>query len=187
MVANHLALKVPDASDEQAVMEYRAEFLAVHPDHIEGAPSLAKCDTYEAWLQQVEKDLKNTDPERVEATQYIAMNETGLVVGVIQLRHDLTNYLRSFGGHIGYSVRPSERRKGYASRMLDLCLKEAYTLGLDRVLITCDEDNIGSRRVIEKAGGVLEDAIANPTTGKRTLRFWVALSPSDTLKEVQAS
>ncbi len=186
MVANHLVLKVPNASDEQAVMEYRDEFLGSQ-SVIHGGGSLETFDTYDAWLDKVALDYDSPEEGRVAATQYLAFNKANHLVGMIQLRHDLNDYLRSFGGHIGYSVRPSERRKGYASRMLGLCLKEAYALDLDRVLITCDEDNIGSRRVIEKAGGVLEDAIANPTTGKRTLRFWVVLSPSDTLKEVQAS
>lgn len=177
----HIELIPPSPDHEVSVMNYRDEFLTAHPEHIPGAPSLAKSDSYATWLQLVEKDITNTDPARVKATQYIALSAAARLVGVIQLRHDLNEYLRNFGGHIGYSVRPSEQGKGYATEMLHLCLIEAHGLGLEKVLVTCDDDNIGSRRVIEKAGGVLENAVDNPTTGKQTLRFWVTLPPSDRL------
>jgi predicted acetyltransferase len=88
-------------------------------------------------------------------------------LGRIQLRHRLTPHLRDFGGHIGYGVRPTERRKGYATAMLRDVLPQARGLGLDRVLVTCDTTNIGSRKVIEANGGKLEDERG----GK--LRFWI--------------
>lgn len=154
-------------------MEYAQEFLAKYPEHIPGAASLAKSDSYETWLQIVAKDSNNTDPARVKATQYIAIDATGRIVGVIQLRHDLTPHLREVGGHIGYSVRPSEEGKGCATEMLRLCLEEARKLGLPKVLITCDEDNIGSARVIEKNGGVLEDIRATSEGSKK--RYWITL------------
>jgi len=89
------------------------------------------------------------------------------VIGFLALRHGLNDHLLQEGGHIGYSVRPSRRRAGHASRALALALPRAAHLGLDRVLLTCDEDNLGSRLVIEKAGGVLEDI----RVGKR--RYWI--------------
>jgi len=89
------------------------------------------------------------------------------MIGFLALRHRLNDYLLNEGGHIGYSIRPSRRREGHASRALGLALKRAVELGLDRVLVTCDEDNLGSRRTIEGAGGVLEDLRA----GKR--RYWI--------------
>jgi predicted acetyltransferase len=91
------------------------------------------------------------------------------VVGFVATRHDLNAFLLETGGHIGYSVRPSRRGQGHAGRALRLALEHVAGLGLERVLITCDEDNEPSRRTIESAGGVLEDV------RERTMRFWVEL------------
>ena len=89
-------------------------------------------------------------------------------IGRISVRHRLTDQLRAVGGHIGYEVRPSQRRRGHATAMLAAVLPEAARLGIDAVLVTCDDTNTASKRVIEKNGGVLEDA----SGGK--MRFWIA-------------
>lgn len=94
------------------------------------------------------------------------------------LRHRLTEALRDYGGHIGYSVRPSERRKGYATLMLKLLLEKARQLGLDRVLITCNKSNVASARVIRKNGGVLDSEGHSPRAGRITQRYWIDLVPS---------
>jgi predicted acetyltransferase len=88
-------------------------------------------------------------------------------LGRIALRHTLTAFLLSVGGHIGYDVRPSARRRGHATAMLAAALPHVYAMGIDPALITCDVDNIASRKVIEANGGALE----NELEGK--LRFWV--------------
>lgn len=88
-------------------------------------------------------------------------------LGRLTIRHRLTPLLLNVAGHIGYDVRPSARRRGNATAMLAAALPVAHRMGIDPVLITCDEDNIGSRKVIEGNGGVLEDV----RRGK--LRFWV--------------
>ena len=92
---------------------------------------------------------------------------------MIDIRHRLNEYLLQFGGNIGYSVRPSQRRKGYATEMLALALEECRKLGLDRALVTCDKSNIGSAKTIQKNGGVLENEVLE---GDRiTQRYWIAL------------
>ena len=91
-------------------------------------------------------------------------------VGYLALRHSLTPWLLEEGGHIGYSVRPSRRREGHATRALALAVRRAAELGLDRVLVTCDEDNLGSRRTIERCGGVYEDS------RKDKRRYWIETS-----------
>ncbi len=96
------------------------------------------------------------------------------VVGLIAIRHRLTKKLRRYGGHIGYIVAPSARRKGYGTRMLKLALSRARKLGLKRVLITCSPRNRASRKIIERNGGVLKDTV--PGGGRRaTLRYWLNL------------
>ena len=97
------------------------------------------------------------------------------VLAYSNLRHRLTPELQAFGGHIGYTVRPSERRKGYGTLLLALTLPRARALGLRRVLLTCDDDNVGSARIIEKNGGVLQDMGTNPASGKPTRRYWIEL------------
>ena len=92
---------------------------------------------------------------------------------MIDIRHRLNEYLLQFGGNIGYSVRPSQRRKGYATEMLALALEECRKLGLDRALVTCDKTNIGSAKTIQKNGGILENEVLE---GDRiTQRYWIAL------------
>jgi predicted acetyltransferase len=98
---------------------------------------------------------------------YLWMVVDDVVVGRLSLRHELTPWLLEVGGHIGYAVRPSVRRRGYATAALAQLLPVAARLGIDPALVTCDEDNVGSRAVIEANGGVLEDE----RNGK--LRFWV--------------
>ena len=95
------------------------------------------------------------------------------MVGIIDIRHRLNDYLLKFGGNIGYSVRKSERRKGYAKTMLALGLEECRKLGLEKVLITCDKENIASAKTILACGGVLENEI--PEERRITQRYWIAL------------
>ncbi|RNL78857.1 GNAT family N-acetyltransferase [Nocardioides marmorisolisilvae] len=96
--------------------------------------------------------------------------EDGEYVGRLAIRHELNDWLLEVGGHIGYDVRRSRRREGHATALLAAALPIAVDLGIERALITCDTDNVGSRRVIEKNGGVLEDE----RQGK--LRYWVDLT-----------
>lgn len=93
-------------------------------------------------------------------------------LGRLAIRHRLTEFLLEEGGHIGYDVRPTARRKGYATAMLREALPIARELGIRQALVTCDVDNVASRKVIESAGGVLEDE------RKGKLRFWVRTEPT---------
>ena len=98
------------------------------------------------------------------------------ILGACDIRHRLTEALQDFGGHIAYSVRPTERNKGYGTLMLKLALEKARALGIDRVLITCDADNIASARVIQKNGGALDSESHSEQTGRVTQRYWIDLS-----------
>ena len=102
--------------------------------------------------------------------------DDGEVVGFLSFRHELNEWLREAGGHIGYSVRESRRRQGHAWAALRLGLERAREIGLERVLVTCDDDNVGSYRTIEGAGGVLQDVSDQSARGHAMLRrYWIAL------------
>ncbi len=114
-------------------------------------------------------------PGEVPSTMLWLVRDAGRVLAHSSLRHHLTPALERFGGHIGYVVRPSERRKGYGTRLLALTLEKCRERGLTRVLVTCDDDNIGSARVIEKNGGVRDTMGTNPNNGKPLRRYWIEL------------
>jgi predicted acetyltransferase len=110
------------------------------------------------------------------------------IVGRVSIRHSLTPYLERFGGHIGYVVVPEYRRRGYATAMLRQSLQIArQKLGLTRVLVTCDDDNVGSIRTIEKNGGVLESTVVDPDGDKLKRRYWIATASSLTSSRTVSS
>lgn len=97
------------------------------------------------------------------------------IVGMVSLRHELNDFLKKIGGHIGYVIRKSERRRGYGTEILRLTLEKAKALGLKRVLVTCDEDNIASAKIIEKNGGMLEDTYQENEMAVPKRRYWIRL------------
>ncbi len=101
--------------------------------------------------------------------------DDGEYIGRLELRHKLNDHLLEVGGHIGYSIRPSRRQMGYGTKILELGLQKAHDAGLDRVLLTCDPDNIASRKIIEKNGGQFENRIDVVRDGMEyhKLRFWI--------------
>lgn len=112
-----------------------------------------------------ERDLP---PNRVGAHFYWLVDDArGRFIGEISVRHRLTEALKRYAGHIGYGVRASEQGKGYGALMLKLALDRARELGIKQVLITCDDDNAASARVMEKNGLALDDRIVNEIDGKR--------------------
>lgn len=106
------------------------------------------------------------------SSNYFLVNKAGSVLAMVDIRHELNEHLINLGGHIGYSVRPSERRKGYATLILAEALKKCRELNITRVLVTCDADNIGSAKTILNNGGV-EDKRFIEEDGSVTRRFWI--------------
>ena len=115
------------------------------------------------------------DQRFCSTTSYFVVDEADRLVGAASLRHCLTVEGMNIWGHCGYGIRPSERRKGYATEMIGLALEECRKLGIDKVLMTCDKDNIGSRKSILKNGGVLENEFVNEE-GNIEQRYWIDLS-----------
>jgi predicted acetyltransferase len=115
----------------------------------------------------------NLAPDHVPSTFLFAFRGER-IVGRVTIRHVLNNFLERFGGHIGYVVVPEFRRQGNATEMLRLAVRVAREqLGLRRVLVTCDDDNAGSIRTIEKNGGVLENIVSGPEPDKAKRRYWI--------------
>jgi len=165
-----MELRRPTLEDKDAILEMIAEFDAAKSYMHGGMGSTWKrAKDYEDWLQMVrrQEDVANLPAGWVPAIQFLSFDETGLPLGFLALRLSLNDKLFVEGGHIGYSIRPSQRRKGLAKLQLKLGLAEARKQGLERVLITCDEDNEASRGVILANGGVLEDIRG----GKE--RYWI--------------
>ena len=110
-----------------------------------------------------------------DSTYFCLDEERNIMVGAINIRHELNDYLLNYGGHIGDGIRPGERRKGYATKMIALGLEECKKLGIHKVLITCDKTNIGSAKSIIKNGGILENEVVNPD-GNVQQRYWIEVS-----------
>ncbi|MER3553249.1 MAG: GNAT family N-acetyltransferase [Meiothermus sp.] len=137
-----------------------------------------------AWLRAnfpvfVRKLLDRENPDKVppgfspETVLWLVEGEEFL--GRVSIRHQLVGTLSVWGGHIGYEIRPSARRKGYGTLGLRLALPWARQLGLGRVLVTCDKSNVGSRKIIEANAGVLESEVRVEGHAQPKLRFWIEL------------
>jgi predicted acetyltransferase len=168
-----LVLRVPRESEE-------AEFLRAHRatspsvrnflHYYEEGMSFRR---YLEVLAQHERG-ENLPANHVPSTFLFAFDGTR-IVGRVSIRHTLNSYLERFGGHIGYVVVPEYRRQGYATAILRQSLEIArQKLGLKRVLVTCDDDNVGSIRTIEKNGGALESTVIGPDVDKPKRRYWIA-------------
>ena len=167
----------PSLEHIEEIRSYRQEFLDCG-DSMDGTGALRNLERPEEWLAHTKLcENAETVPENlVTATQFVLMREEDMrIVGMIQLRHYFNDYLEKYGGHIGYSVRPSERGKGYAGYMLSAILPFCREAGLDRVLITCDADNEASRRTILRAGGVYESTVLNSYENEMIERYWIKL------------
>lgn len=177
MSVDRCRLTIPDETMLDEISAYRQAFLD-SGDSMDGTGSLCRRENPADWLADNARcTRRETTPKNlVPATQFVFLRECDRkIVGMIQVRHAFNGYLERYGGHIGYSVRPDERRKGYASQMLREALDHCRAIGLARVLITCNASNEGSRKTILKNGGVYDGTVHEPSGNMDIERYWIAL------------
>ena len=165
-----MKLRRPTLEDKDAILEMIAEFEQVQSPH-DGGFWDTENFVYEEWLEiNMQKEMGINLPEnRVPSIQFVSFDDVGRALGFLNLRLKLNEGLLNFAGHIGYSIRPSERGKGYAKEALRQGLQVAKEKNIKKALVTCSTKNPASRAVILANGGVFED-VRNGVE-----RYWIDL------------
>lgn len=148
----------------------------VEVNHTNHSPSAIFRHDYHDFEQYL-KTIESNEPREgfVPDSTYFCLDiDRNIFVGAVNIRHYLTDYLLQYAGHIGDGIRPSERKKGYATAMISLALEECKKMGIQRVLMCCDKDNVGSAKSIIYNGGILENELIDEE-GKVVQRYWIAL------------
>ncbi|CEN27923.1 GNAT family N-acetyltransferase [Lactococcus piscium] len=176
-------LTKPSLAFEKEILRYRDEFHKhdIPDHHVPGSNMLEHFNTVEAWLNNIklsESYATLPDKKYVPSYAYILVKKSSnKILGMSNLRLELNDYLLNFAGNIGYSIAPSERRKDYGKVLLKKTLLEAKKMGLDRVLLTCDEENIASEKIIVNNNGIFENKLYDEDDNCKgyVKRFWIAL------------
>lgn len=173
---NDIILILPTEEHKLEADEFKKEFFDSGETVINGSALFDQLD-YTEWLEHTKKyrRVETAGEDWVPSTTFFAVRkEDKKIVGMIDIRHHIRHpFLLEYGGHIGYAVRPSERRKGYASEMLALAIDYAKEIGLDKVMLGCYTDNAGSVKTIQKCGGKLvEEKLYSD--GKPMYIYWIS-------------
>jgi predicted acetyltransferase len=174
---NNLYLEIPTIESKHDVWLFRETFTApAYVKNIPGSSDLDSAQSYEKWLEK-EQAIRNDQtllPGMVKASTFLVRRvEDAEMVGIVNIRHTLNDLLLQVGGHVGYSIGPQYRGKGYGKELLLLALDFCRSIKLDRVLVTCDVRNKASAQVIVVNGGKLENEIIHEGTIKQ--RYWIQL------------
>jgi predicted acetyltransferase len=172
-----IKLVVPSKEHKNAAIAYRQEHFDFGEDIINGSALFDKIDSYEEWLLYIKKisNKETVQPDWVVSSVFFGIRESdNKIIGIIDIRHYLNDLLSKYYGHIGYSVRPSERQKGYATQILSLAIDYCKNLKLKRIMLGCYSDNIASIKTITKCKGILERDFLY-LDGKPMSVFWVEL------------
>ena len=171
----NLELVFPTYEYKEQVEEYLQEFIDNGELELNGSGGLHKIKNFDEWLEKIKNDVNpGKENNRVPSTLYLTVRKSdNKIVGNLQIRHWLNEHLLKHGGHIGDSVRPSERRKGYATEQIRLALEKCKELGIDNVLMDCNKNNIGSAKSIINNGGVFTDEVC--IDGEIIQNYWISL------------
>lgn len=175
--AGDFILVEPSEEYSEQIAEYKQACLDANSS-MDGCGPLRRCENPTAYISECRKYTSpETLPEGlVLATQFFYIRKAdNHLVGMIQVRHYFNDYLSKFGGHIGYSIKPAERRKGYATSMLKAVLPYCKEIGLDKILISCIDSNIGSEKTILNNDGVYESTVYERNEKCYLKRFWITL------------
>ena len=174
-----LKLVIPDNNDKKSALLMLDEIKAVDaglPWQYSGLANLEEATSYEDWVKEKANEKNGIDLRDGYVpctTLFLKRMSDNKVCGSISIRHELNEFLLEFGGHIGYSVTPSERSKGYGKLQLKMALEIAKDLGIEKCLITADETNTLSNKTIISEGGVLENTVM--WNNKPLNRYWINL------------
>jgi len=168
-----MELIFPTIEHKQAALEYKQEHINCSEAHIHGSSGFMQADDYESWLDKITWNQTKATSDWVTGSVYFAIVD-GKIIGSIAVRHYLNDSLLKSGGHIGYGIRPSERRKGYGTKMLALALEKCRELGIEKALVTCDKGNIASAKTAMKNSGVLENEFTEED-GNIVQCYWITI------------
>ena len=170
--------EIPSLERKNEIIEYLDEFVKYGSD-INGSGSLDKIYDGYTFEEALDRCLKMEDEEyaksvgRCQSRTFLLIRENdNKIVGTINVRWNLNEAMLRFGGHIGYGIRPTERRKGYNKINLYLGMLEAKKVGLEKVMLDCDVNNLGSDKNLKALGGKLERTEVDPSDGILTNVYW---------------
>jgi predicted acetyltransferase len=173
LVGDAAAIRLVDPSQA-----WRGEFLDMAQEWRDsGIDRYARAlEDFDGYLEQLGRDcdVDRVPPHLVPRATFW-LEHAGVIVGCVRLRYRLNVALEQEGGHVGYDVRPSARRRGFGTQALRLVLPEARARGISNVLVTTDADNVASIRIIEKNGGILSGETISAESGKLIRRYWIAI------------
>lgn len=168
----------PNQAHEKLALAYIKEHYDNNEFDLHGGALLEKSESYTSWLKQLEEnsDRSTVRKDWVLSSTFFAIRKSDeKIVGMVDIRHELNDFLKSYGGQIGLSICPKERNKGYATEILQKALYHCKETGLSKVIVACHKENIASVKLILKCGGIFEKEFIYKD-GKIVQMFWIKTS-----------